>query len=546
MSASQASRIARLFACALCTCSVGFVALFLVIAVLRISYPFELEWMEGGTVDHVRRILDGKPLYVPPSLDFVPYLYTPLYFYVSAAVAKVTGIGFFPLRLVSLTAALGSVVLIAVFIRRHSRSSVAAIAGAGLFAATYALSGSWLDIARVDSLFLVFLLAAVYLVARRGSHATYLLAGLMLALSFLCKQSALVLLAPLALYLLAVDWKRALYFVASAGGLIIASSLALNHLHQGWYRYYVLDVPRSHNTIRRMYVDFWTEDLLRNLPLVCLVAAGFFLVRRSRTQVRSSSHAARRPRREPPAVRSALSPEGPGGPAQVGSMTASSVQNPEKSRRESLVRGERPRMSRPFLALLGVGMLGCSWLGRLHAGGGFNVLLPAYAFLAIAFGCALAVFQERLGPKLRAGLYAIGVLQFLLLIYDPAAQVPKESDRLAGHEFIDKMARLEGEIYVPSHGYLPLLAGKRPLAHEAAIADLVNHGGGEPARRLADEFLRAVRSHRFAAIIMDDTGIPWFEKFYVTSGRIFDNDSVFFPVTGRHSRPELLLTPVPP
>src|SRR5262249_52665499 len=64
---------------------------YLVVAVMRMGYPFELEWLEGITLEHVRRILAGQPIYVAPSLSFVPLNYTPLFFQVSAGVAAVLG-----------------------------------------------------------------------------------------------------------------------------------------------------------------------------------------------------------------------------------------------------------------------------------------------------------------------------------------------------------------------------------------------------------------------------------------------------------------------
>ena len=45
----------------------------------RVSYPYDLEWMEGGMLHHALRIQEGHSLYAPPSIDFIPYLYTPLY-----------------------------------------------------------------------------------------------------------------------------------------------------------------------------------------------------------------------------------------------------------------------------------------------------------------------------------------------------------------------------------------------------------------------------------------------------------------------------------
>ena len=45
----------------------------------RFGYPYDLEWMEGGLLQHAQRISDNQGIYVPPSVDFIPYLYTPLY-----------------------------------------------------------------------------------------------------------------------------------------------------------------------------------------------------------------------------------------------------------------------------------------------------------------------------------------------------------------------------------------------------------------------------------------------------------------------------------
>ena len=43
-----------------------------------------LEWMEGGVLQQVLRVVQHQPLYGDPSLDFVPALYMPLYYCFSA------------------------------------------------------------------------------------------------------------------------------------------------------------------------------------------------------------------------------------------------------------------------------------------------------------------------------------------------------------------------------------------------------------------------------------------------------------------------------
>ena len=60
---------------------VGATAYLVVVAWLawqRIPYAYELEWMEGGCVDAVQRILDGKSIYPEPSVEFIPFLYRDL------------------------------------------------------------------------------------------------------------------------------------------------------------------------------------------------------------------------------------------------------------------------------------------------------------------------------------------------------------------------------------------------------------------------------------------------------------------------------------
>ena len=61
---------------------------------LRLGYPLDLEWMEGGVLTHALRLSKGQPLYAEPSVDFVSFLYTPLYPAVLAALSKVFGLSY--------------------------------------------------------------------------------------------------------------------------------------------------------------------------------------------------------------------------------------------------------------------------------------------------------------------------------------------------------------------------------------------------------------------------------------------------------------------
>jgi 4-amino-4-deoxy-L-arabinose transferase-like glycosyltransferase len=130
-------------------------------------------------------------------VNFTPFLYPPLYFYLSALAAKFTGFSFFPLRLVSFAASCVSGAAIFAIVRREAQDEFPAFIAASLFFGMFHVTGAWLDLARVDSLFLAFLLLAFYFArATRPSSAAF--AGIFAALAFLTKQTALIACLPLA------------------------------------------------------------------------------------------------------------------------------------------------------------------------------------------------------------------------------------------------------------------------------------------------------------------------------------------------------------
>ena len=120
-----------------------YLALFLGVALGRLGYPYELEWMEGGMHEHVRRILAGEPIYARPSLEFTAYIYPPFYYLASAIGTKLIGAGLPALRMVSLLSALGIFGVIFLIVKRETRSIFPGLVSAGLFAACFRAGGAW-------------------------------------------------------------------------------------------------------------------------------------------------------------------------------------------------------------------------------------------------------------------------------------------------------------------------------------------------------------------------------------------------------------------
>jgi hypothetical protein len=100
----------------------------------------------------------------------------------------------------------GSLAALFAIVRARTGRVDAAVVAACLFAATYRLSGTWFEIARVDALFLFLFLAAAWLLLGRDSAPAAVAAGALLGLSYLTKQTALVPAAPLVLWLFVERW----------------------------------------------------------------------------------------------------------------------------------------------------------------------------------------------------------------------------------------------------------------------------------------------------------------------------------------------------
>ena len=130
------TRTDRVLRAALLAVALAFVACYLAIAFARFGYPYQLEWLEGGVLQHVARVLHGQSLYGPPSLRFTPYIYTPLYYVVGAGASRVLGLHLSTLRLVSIAASLVSLGAVYRLVWLESRNRWAAVVAAGALAAT--------------------------------------------------------------------------------------------------------------------------------------------------------------------------------------------------------------------------------------------------------------------------------------------------------------------------------------------------------------------------------------------------------------------------
>ena len=136
-----------------------------------------------------------------------------------------------------------------------------------------------------------------------------------------------------------------------------------------------------------------------------------------------------------------------------------------------------------------------------------------------------------------------------MLFYNPLHQIPTQSDLEAGRKLVDTIQQIKGDVLVPCHAYLPALAGKDWYADESAIAELVGKFGGrrnKEGKKIMDGLRQAIREKRFSAIILnvpEDSWLRWLRKVVKKYYIPFYNKTVFWPVTGRRTRPQFICVP---
>ncbi len=488
----------RLIKIFLAFCSIVFIGMYLVVGFHRLFYPFELEWMEGEMLDHVRRIIAGQSLYVRPSVEFVPSIYPPLYFYLGAIAAHAFGMGFFPLRLISYVSSCGCFVLIFLLVRKETKSALCALFSAGLFAAAYRIGGAWLDVARVDSLFLFFVLFSAYILRYYNTAVPLFCAGFLLFLAFLTKQTGMIFIFTMALYcfLYLPGWKK-IVLPLTALACIVISTLLFNAASGGWYSYYVFQLPGRYSVSMRHFASFWMNDFSWIGPAYVLTLLFCYTLFRKLTISRNGFY---------------------------------------------------------ILFLFGMMMVSCS--ARIHVGGYENDLIPAFAAISVLFGLALQEFfnsgnaQSAFFGNMKISYFAglAGCMQFLLLIYNPLDQIPSQRDRDAGEYILGLVKEYKGDVFIPSHGYLSAMTGKKNFAHWMAIEDIYHSRDDSAIKSLQEEFRYAFSTKKFDAIIIDNDASDLERemlKTYSCASRIFNAHDVFFPVTGFKTRPELIYKALP-
>jgi 4-amino-4-deoxy-L-arabinose transferase-like glycosyltransferase len=426
-----------------------FIVMYFFTALPRLGYPYDLDFIEDGLLLTSLRVADGQSVFIPPSADFTPHVYMPLFTWLGGLVFAVTGPGLPPLRWLSLAALMTSTGLIFWITRRESGQSWLGLVAAGLLLGGYRLSGFGYELARVDSLFVALTLGGLTIATYAASKKAGLIAaGVVLALAFFTKQTGLIFGVGVFGYLLGTIGRRAWWFGATFGLLAIIPAAGLNWLSDGWFWYYTVHIAGINPLEWGRVLHYVGPELLGQmggLTMLALMTAGL-------------------------AVRRV---------------------------------GRRIIAMPPWLGWLGLAVL-VSGLGRASVGGNVNNLMPGYTLLCLA--PALLWREWRARPH-RWGRWGIGLicglvlLQFALGAYNPGRYQPTPAMRRSGDRLIAALAETEGEVLVMMHPWYAGLAGKRPSAQVAALW----HARERGSLPLPEELVARLKGHYYVLIVSDNS-----------------------------------------
>jgi hypothetical protein len=520
---------------ALIAVSAAFVASYLSCAALRLTYPWEIEWMEGGMIVHAARVLRGLPIYAPPSLDFIAYFYTPLYAYVLAFLSYLSGGLSFALgRGVSLAASLATMGML-FYAARRERGWLAGVLAVGMYAALFRITGAFYDVARVDSLALALLLASALVAHYDASMRGAVLAALLTALAVFTKQTSAVVSAFIALALLLRKPSHGLVFAGVAGALGLCAAYALERSTQGWFSFYIWRGHQGHTFYRRgLLLSYW-RDLLFLCPFVLLVPTlGAAFGRRTRWFALAATlfwMVAFGDRVMLDKRLSAYYLELWYAASQRAVLVPTLLLFLLLAAAAWSLRREPLRAPEPHFLWLCVGGATASAFNYSTQWAHANCFMPVGVFASLysAILCAELLSQQR-----AALLTACAVLvQYGALIYDPRAQAPSAADRAAVRDVLAKLASYPGPVLMAAHPLYSYLRDGTICAHAMGFNDMIHAGGVRGVEpRLA--------SGEFRTVVVDTGGrrFPGLKRHYQLVEELSFEGRTLYPLTGFRVRPK--------
>jgi 4-amino-4-deoxy-L-arabinose transferase-like glycosyltransferase len=430
--------MARFCRASLWALSIFAAASFVGLGALRLVHPPELDPIEGVTMDHVVRLAEGRPIYVKPSLDFVPLAEMPGYPALTSLLARAFGPRLWEPRLISLLAALLIAALAFRIVWSETQHWTLGAAAAGLMLATSGLTGGRYDVARPDSLAMALSLAGLTALRFTDGIRGALAAALLLSLGCFTQLHAAWFLPAAAIHLWVADRRRLFPFLLGVAVVVGGGVWVLSRGLGPWFGFFAWEIPlRALRAGRIASIETLARALIGTLGLLTL-----------------------------PALLALVLPI-PGWRGKSGLWTWAAL-----------------------------GGLGAGLMAAFEPRGLASPLVPTAVIWSVAGPISLARVvghltawpgSERMGRS--SAVYLALVLQFVPLAGGLQKLLPAAEDRLAHAELTERLRRFHGKVMLLGHGFYAWQAGKGMSLQPVAL-DAVMAASGGPALRSDPEFFR--------------------------------------------------------
>ncbi len=248
---------------------------------LRITYPFELSPFEGCFVDSALQVASGGPIYAAPTDRFVALCYTPIVYYIDAAMIW-AGVehGFIAGRLVSVLSVCGATFIAMWLVFRASSRKWLCLLVPPLVAAQYFHANAHFDQVRPDNLLVLFVLASVAATAIRSNLAAALTCSAFTLLAIFTKQSVVMFYVAFFPTMLVLRRRSAIYCLLLVLSIGLTGLWFANAATDGWFVEYTIKSPAFHGLVYRGLLHAITQELLGVFAILttAIILAASFVV----------------------------------------------------------------------------------------------------------------------------------------------------------------------------------------------------------------------------------------------------------------------------
>jgi 4-amino-4-deoxy-L-arabinose transferase-like glycosyltransferase len=480
-----------------------FLIFFVWISISNLLNPFDLEWAEGASVLQVDQIVTGQQLFRKPSLDFIALPYTPLYFYLSALVAKVMGNSLFALRAVSIGSTVLAGILICLWVYRRTGSYIAVWVSVTLFAASFHLGEGFLGLARVDALYLLGLFLTIWVLIEAKSIPVLILGGILAGLCFFIKQTAILIFMPIVISMIFRVGKKSIIVVVSYAVILLGGVVWFNWQTGGWFSFYVFKVPSLHGYSAVNAMQFLVQDIFAPFG-IAIIFVGLYFQNYVIKEIKAVYINVKK--------------------SWLGNM-------------QVIFRSESVN-----LLLFFIFVFVSSWITRASNGGASNNVIPVYAVVSLIVGLMVAKLLESGSAKAQNDyvrkniVYFALLVQFVGLLYNPLYYIRNQASLEANSKLLDKIKTAEEPVLIPYRSHLPGLVNRETQAHMITLFELIGYFGGE-TRVEGEEIIitlgEKIRNQEYAMIILDYP-LPWLEGEIEDSYRLVELGDENFMIPEGH------------